>query len=205
MSKNIAFPFLILSLFLIDYEICQDIDLDTMKAIACISVIRKMENKSTDQRLVSGYLLTCFINIDEATARKLLPTSPSGDTYIEQAKIEELTDFSNLQTKYSQNDIMEYSKKLNSVLQKMQESNMGGSMGSPKGGKRDKNSDGESEGGGLLPFFINWILGLLNPNDSFLFLIGFFVLVFFLLRGMRKLFGSKKKNITDKKKTKKMN
>ena len=40
---------------------------------------------------------------------------------------------------------------------------------------------------------INGLMGIFNPNDSFLFLIGFFVLVYFGLKGLKKLCVKKKK------------
>jgi hypothetical protein len=205
MSKNIAFPLLILLLFLFNYDICQSSELDTIKAIGCISVIRKMENKSTDQRLISGYLLSCFINIDESTARQLIPTDPlSSNLNIDKEQIERLTDFNSLQTKYSQSDIMEYSKRLNSAIEKLQDGTFGDGKGSNRRGKKEKGESQQSEGSGFIPFLINSIVALFNPNDSFLLLIGFFVFIYFSLKGLRKLFGNKKKN-TDKKKGKKIN
>ena len=201
MLKNISFHFLIISLFLFNYEICQDIDQDAMKAVACISLIKKMDNKNLDQRLISGYMLSCFINIDDAKVQKLLSNQFSNDINLEKDEIEKLTDFSSFQSKYSQSEIMEFSKRLNSALEKLKnQQNIG--MPPNQGGK-DKSSKKSSEnGGGLLEFMIKGLIGLFNPNDSFLFLIGFFVLVYFGLKGLRKLFVGKK-NINDKKERKK--
>ena len=201
MLYNISFHFLIYFLFLFNYEICQDIDQDTMKAVACISLIKKMDNKKLDQQLISGYMISCFINIDDAKVKKILSNQFSNDIGLEKDEIKKLTDFSSFQSKYSQSEIMDFSKRLNSALEKLKnQQNIG--MPPNQGGK-DKSSKKSSEnGGGLLEFMIKGLIGLFNPNDSFLFLIGFFVLVYFGLKGLRKLFVGKK-NINDKKERKK--
>ena len=202
MLKN----FLILFLFLFKYEICQDFDPDSMKAIACISLLKKMENKNLDQHLISGYMLSCFINIDDTKAQKIISNQFSSGMGLEQDEIDRLTDFSGIQNKYTQDQIMDFSKKLNSVLETLKEQqNMGMGMSPNKGGKSKsskKRSESSESSGGLFQFMINGIIGLFNPNDSFLFLIGFFVLVYFGLKSLRKLFVGKK-NTNDKKEKKK--
>jgi hypothetical protein len=118
-----------------------------------------------------------------------------------------LIDFSGLQSQYSQNDILEYSKKLNSAIEKLQsQQNERGQNGMPsgRGGSKNKGSkeDNSENEAGLIPFMIRGIIGLFNPNDSFLALMIFFVLAYFGLKSLRKLFGNNSKNITIKKKTK---
>ena len=203
MLYKISLHFLIISLFLFNYEICQDIDQDTMKAVACISLIKKMENKNLDQQLISGYMISCFINIDDAKVQKLLSNQFSNDVGLEKDEIKKLTDFSSFQSKYSQSDIMEFSKRLNSALEKLKnQQNIGMT---PNQGTRDQSSKKKNSDnyGGLLAFMINGLMGIFNPNDSFLFLIGFFVLVYFGLKGLKKLCVKKKKNTNDKKEKKK--
>ena len=203
MLYNISFHFLIYFLFLFNYEICQDIDQDTMKAVACISLIKKMDNKKLDQQLISGYMISCFINIDDANVKKILSNQFSNDIGLEKDEIKKLTDFSSFQSKYSQSEIMDFSKRLNSALEKLKDQQ---SMGMPPNqGTNDKSSKKISENdGGLLAFMINGLFGLFNPNDSFLFLIGFFVLVYFGLKGLKKLCVNKKKKINDKKEKRKV-
>ena len=200
MSKKIALSLFISLLFSFNYIICQNLDKDMMKAIACISLLKKMEDKTQDQRLISGYILTCFINIDDATTQKLISNQFSSNLNLEKSEIEKLTDIGQLQTKYSQSEITEYSKQLNNALEKLKNSNMGQNMQSGKGG--DTGSNQNSESTGLIGFMIKGLIGLFNPGDSFLFLIGLFILSYFCLKSLRKLFNAGKKN-TNKKKGKK--
>ena len=200
MSKKIALSLFISLLFSFNYIICQNLDKDMMKAIACISLLKKMEDKAQDQRLISGYILTCFINIDDATTQKLISNQFSSNLNLEKSEIEKLTDIGQLQTKYSQSEITEYSKQLNNALEKLKNSNMGQNMQSGKGG--DTGSNQNSESTGLIGFMIKGLIGLFNPGDSFLFLIGLFVLSYFCLKSLRKLLNAGKKN-TNKKKGKK--
>ena len=200
MSKKIALSLFISLLFSFNYIICQNLDKDMMKAIACISLLKKMEDKAQDQRLISGYILTCFINIDDATTQKLISNQFSSNLNLEKSEIEKLTDIGQLQTKYSQSEITEYSKQLNNALEKLKNSNMGQNMQSGKGG--DTGSNQNSESTGLIGFMIKGLIGLFNPGDSFLFLIGLFILSYFCLKSLRKLLNAGKKN-TNKKKGKK--
>ena len=198
MSKRIPFLLLIISLFLFNYEICQDYDQDTMKAIACISLIKKMGNKITDKNLISGYMLSCFINIDDSAIQNLIANQLSNDINMEQKEMDKLVDFATIQSKYSQNEIIDYSKKLNSALEKLKNVN---EMHMPSGQRRrEKGSNKNTENeGSLLSFIISNIFKLFNPNDSFLVLIGFFVVSYFCLKGLRKLCDEQKHNNNKKK------
>ena len=207
MSKIFSFHLLIILFFLFNYETCQDFsDQDVMKALACISIIKHLDNKNLDQHMVSGYMISCFINIDDSTVQKVLENQLSNDLHIDKSQIDKLTDFSGLQRQYSQNDILEYSKRLNSAIAKLQsQQNERGQNGMPSGKKGSKNkgsNDNSENEAGLIPFMIRGIIGLFNPNDSFLVLLIFFVLAYFGLKSLRKLFGNNSKNITIKKKTK---
>ena len=207
MSKIFSFPLLIILLFLFNFETCQDFsDQDMIKALACISIIKHIDNKNLDQNMISGYMISCFINIDDSTVQKVLENQLSNDLHIDKSQIDKLTDFSGLQRQYSQNDILEYSKRLNSAIAKLQsQQNERGQNGMPSGKKGSKNkgsNDNSENEAGLIPFMIRGIIGLFNPNDSFLVLLIFFVLAYFGLKSMRKLFGNNSKNITIKKKTK---
>jgi hypothetical protein len=208
MSKIFSFHLLIILLFLFNYETCQDFsDQDVMKALACISIIKHLDNKNLDQHMVSGYMISCFINIDDSTVHKVIGNQLTNDLQIDKSQIDKLIDFSGLQSQYSQNDILEYSKKLNSAIEKLQsQQNERGQNGMPsgRGGSKNKGSkeDNSENEAGLIPFMIRGIIGLFNPNDSFLALMIFFVLAYFGLKSLRKLFGNNSKNITIKKKTK---
>ena len=202
MTKKIAFNLLISLLLLFKYEICQDIDQDMMKTIACISLIKKMGTKIEDQRLISSYLLTCFINVDESSIQKLLSDQMSNKLDLDKNEVEKLTDMSKLQTKYSQSEIKDYSLKLNSALEKLKKSELDINDGQIKSGRK-KSSESNKSNAGLIEFIINGFMSILNPRDSFLVLIGFFVLAYFCLKALRKIFSGKKKVETQKKKEKK--
>lgn len=200
MFKNIAFSLLIICLFLFNFSLCQDLDQDAMKAVACISLIKKLDNKNLDQRLISGYMLSCFINIDDTQVTKLISNQFSNGISLEKEEIDKLIDFSSFQSKYSQNDIKQFSERLNSALEKLKNQNMGGDRPSSSKGGKDKSSKKSADSVTLFEFLINGLIGLFNPKDSFLFLIGFFVLVYFGLKGLRKLFVGKNTNNNKKRK-----
>ena len=200
MSKKIALSLLISLIFSFNYAMCQNLDQDMMKAIACISVLKKMGDKVQDQRLVSSYLITCFITIDDQTTQKLISNQFSNNLNLEKKEIDKLTDITQLQTKYSQSDIEEYSKRLNNALEKLKNSNIGQNMQPGNGG--NTGSSKNSENTGLIGFMIKGLMGLFNPGDSFLFLILLFFLSYFCLKSLRKLLNAGKKN-TNKKKGKK--
>ena len=203
MSKNISFPIIVISLFLLNFILSQDVDQDMLKAIACISLIRKMDKKVTDQNILSGYMVTCFSRIDDSLLSKL--TNPlSNDISISEDQVKKLTDFNSFTQEHSSQEMVELSKRLNSALEKLKNTNL-----SPEGikaaqsGKRKSSSNKEEDSeGGFIPFLFNGLRGLFNPNDSFLVLIGLFVMAYFCLKGLRKILGSKKTN-TNKKKGKK--
>jgi len=203
MAINIYFPLLIFISFFSNYVLSQELDEDVMKAVSCISLIKKMGNKNQDQRYISSIMLTCFINIDEKTTQKLMASQYSNNLDIDQSEIDRLTDMSLLQSKYSQNEILDYSKQLNSALEKLKTINEGGRIPTSQEGKsKSSKSKNSGSGAGLIGFLISNILGLLNPNDSFLFLVGIFVMAYFGLKGLRKLLGGNNKK-TNKKKGKK--
>ena len=192
MSKKIVFPLLIIYLFLFNYEICQDFDQDTMKAIACISLIKKIDNQNMDQRLISGYMISCFASIDDSKVQKLIENQMSNDISLDKDEIDKLTDFTSFQSKYSSNEIKDFSIRLNAALEKLKNQGFGGDKASPSQGRKDSSSKKSSENAGLFEFMINNLIDLFNPKDSFLFLVIFFLLVYFGLKGLRKMLGNKK-------------
>ena len=168
-----------------------------MRALGCLTLIRKLDNdKQQDQRMVSALLLSCFVNIKEPQVKKLLASQYSNKMELEKDEIEKLVDMQSLQSKYSQSELIEYSKKLNTALGNLRNMESGG----PQAGKGSKKGDNKdiNTGGGLIGFLISNILALFNPNDSFLFLIGLFLMIYFGLKGVRKFFDKKDKNIKKK-------
>jgi len=200
MWRNL-FP-IILVIFLFNYQACQDFDEDTMKALGCLSLVRKLDNdKQQDQRMVSALLLSCFVNIEESQVKKLLASQYSNKMELSKSEVDKLVDMQSLQSKYSQSELIDYSKKLNSALGNLKNMESGGPQAS-RGSKKGSNKNTDISSGGLIGFLISNIISLFNPNDSFLFLIGLFLMIYFGLKGLRKLLDKKNKN--NKKKGKKV-
>ena len=195
MSKNIPFSLLLISLFLFNYQVCQNLDNDMMKALACISLIKKIDSNNLDQSQLSGIILTCFYNIDDSTVKKLLTSQFSKELNLEKKTIEKLTDFQAFQAKHSESEIMELSKKSNSALEKLRNL-QNGKMPSSDDEERSKESKNKEK-----DVFLSNIMGLFNPNNSFIFFVGYLLLAYFLLKGFRKLLNRKSK--TNKKNVKK--
>ena len=202
--SNISFPIIVISLFLLNFILCQDVDQDMLKAVACISLIRKMDKKITDQNILSGYMVTCFSRIDDSVLNNLVSNQMLNDLHISEDQIKKLTDFDSFTREHTSEEMVDYSKRLNSALEKLKNTNLrpedlrAGQSGKKKGSNKQSDSEG-----GFIPFLFNGLKGLLNPNDSFLVLIGFFVLAYFCLKGLRKILSNKKINTTNKKKGKK--
>ena len=203
MWRNL-FP-IVLVIFLFNYQACQDFDEDTMKALGCLSLIRKLDNdKQQDQRMASALLLSCFVNIEDSQVKKLMSSQFSNKMELSKSEVEKLVDMQSLQSKYSQSELIDYSKKLNTALGNLKNMEQGGPYTS-KGSKKGSNKSTNNSGGGLIGFLINNIISLFNPNDSFLFLIGLFLMIYFCLKGLRKLLDkSNKSNKNNKKKGKKI-
>jgi len=200
MWRNL-FP-IILVIFLFNYQACQDFDEDTMKALGCLSLVRKLDNdKQQDQRMVSALLLSCFVNIEESQVKKLLASQYSNKMELSKSEVDKLVDMQSLQSKYSQSELIDYSKKLNSALGNLKNMESGGPQAA-RGSKKGSNKNTDISSGGLIGFLISNIISLFNPNDSFLFLIGLFLMIYFGLKGLRKLLDKKNKN--NKKKGKKV-
>ena len=203
MSRNL-FPIIVV-IFLFNYQACQDFDEDTMKALGCLSLIRKLDNdKQQDQRMVSAYLLSCFVNIEESQVQKLLASQYSNKMELSKSEVDKLVDMQSLQSKYSQSELIDYSKKLNSALGNLKNMEQGGPQAG-RGSKKGSSKSSSNSNGGLIGFLISNIISLFNPNDSFLFLIGIFIMIYFGLKGLRKLLDkSNKSNKNNKKKGKKI-
>ena len=189
MSKNLIFLFLLISI--IDLVELQEFDKDMMRAVACITLIKKLENKPQDQRELSTYILTCFISIDDATTQKLIQEQASNKLDLTADQISKLTDMYQLQQKYTEDQIMDFSKALNDALEKLQKNAGGGMRNQQSSGFNNNNK--APQGSGLLEKIIGGIIGLFNPNDSLLLLVGFFVVFYLFLRQIRKWFDNSEK------------
>ena len=189
MSKNLIFLFLLISI--IDLAELQEFDKDMMRAVACITLIKKLENKPQDQRELSTYILTCFISIDDATTQKLIQEQASNKLDLTADQISKLTDMYQLQQKYTEDQIMDFSKALNDALEKLQKNAGGGMRNQQSSGFNNNNK--APQGSGLLEKIIGGIIGLFNPNDSLLLLVGFFVVFYLFLRQIRKWFDNSEK------------
>ena len=190
MSKNLIFLFLLISI--IDLAELQEFNKDMMRAVACITLIKKLENKPQDQRELSTYILTCFISIDDATTQKLIQEQASNKLDLTSDQISKLTDMYQLQQKYTEDQIMDFSKALNNALEKLQK-NAGGGMRNQQSSGFNNNNNKTPQGSGLLEKIIGGIIGLFNPNDSLLLLVGFFVVFYLFLRQIRKWFDNSEK------------
>ena len=189
MSKNLIFLFLLISI--IDLAELQEFNKDMMRAVACITLIKKLENKPQDQRELSTYILTCFISIDDATTQKLIQEQASNKLDLTADQISKLTDMYQLQQKYTEDQIMDFSKALNDALEKLQK-NAGGGMRNQKSSGFNNNNKAP-QGSSLFEKIIGGIIGLFNPNDSLLLLVGFFVVFYLFLRQIRKWFDNSEK------------
>ena len=189
MSKNLIFLFLLISI--IDLAELQEFDKDMMRAVACITLIKKLENKPQDQRELSTYILTCFISIDDTTTQKLIQEQASNKLDLTADQISKLTDMYQLQQKYTEDQIMDFSKALNNALEKLQKNAGGGMRNQQSSGFNNNNKT--PQGSGLFEKIIGGIIGLFNPNDSLLLLVGFFVVFYLFLRQIRKWFDNSEK------------
>ena len=197
MSKKISFPIIFISLFLLNFILSQDVDQDMLKAIACISLIRKMDKKVTDQNTLSGYMVTCFSRIDDSTLSNLVSNQMSNELHLSEEQIKKLTDFQSFSQEHTSEEMIDLSKRLNSALEKLKNTNLNpDSIKAGQSGKKKTKSDSE---GGFISFLFNGLKGLINPNDSFLVLIGLFVAAYFCLKGLRKILSGKKTDSNKKK------
>ena len=86
---------------------------------------------------------------------------------------------------------MDFSKSLNDALEKLQKNAGGGMRNQQSSGFNNNNK--APQGSGLLEKIIGGIIGLFNPNDSLLLLVGFFVVFYLFLRQIRKWFDNSEK------------
>jgi hypothetical protein len=194
MSKNIIFLFFLLSI--IEISKLQEIDKDMMRAVACLSLIRKLDNKPSDQRVLSTYILTCFVTIDDSTAQKLIMSQTSNKLDLSQEQIEKLTNIYEVEKKFTEDQIMDYSKALNDALERLKNAGPDGLKAPPKGSSSSNSNKKRESGSGLFGNMITGLLGLFSTNDSLLLLFGLFIGFYLFLRQMRKCCGNNEKNKT---------
>ena len=185
--------FLLILLNLLSFSNTQNLDKSVLKAAGCLTLVKKLKDKPNDQRVATGLLLSCFINIDEETADKLLQNQFYEKMGIEESEVVKLIDFNKLQNKYSQEQLEEYSKALNKALDPLREKGPGDNSG--KGPNMYENEEENSENNESI---VNYIVKLFTSSDSLLLLFGLFVVFYFCLQKMRKWFGKSGKDTNNK-------
>ena len=185
--------FLLILLNLLSISNTQNLDKSVLKAAGCLTLVKKLKDKPNDQRVATGLLLSCFINIDEETADKLLQNQFYEKMGIEESEVVKLIDFNKLQNKYSQEQLEEYSKALNKALDPLREKGPGDNSG--KGPNMYENEEENSENNESI---VNYIIKLFTSSDSLLLLFGLFVVFYFCLQKMRKWFGKSGKDTNNK-------
>ena len=185
--------FLLILLNLLSISNTQNLDKSVLKAAGCLTLVKKLKDKPNDQRVATGLLLSCFINIDEETADKLLQNQFYEKMGIEESEVVKLIDFNKLQNKYSQEQLEEYSKALNKALDPLREKGPGDNSG--KGPNMYENEEENSESNESI---VNYIVKLFTSSDSLLLLFGLFVVFYFCLQKMRKWFGKSGKDTNNK-------
>ena len=185
--------FLLILLNLLSISNTQNLDKSVLKAAGCLTLVKKLKDKPNDQRVATGLLLSCFINIDEETADKLLQNQFYEKMGIEESEVVKLIDFNKLQNKYSQEQLEEYSKALNKALDPLREKGPGDNSG--KGPNMYENEEENSENNESI---VNYIIKLFTSSDSLLLLFGLFVVFYFCLQKMRKWFGKSGKDSNSK-------
>ena len=185
--------FLLILLNLLSISNTQNLDKSVLKAAGCLTLVKKLKDKPNDQRVATGLLLSCFINIDEETADKLLQNQFYEKMGIEESEVVKLIDFNKLQNKYSQEQLEEYSKALNKALDPLREKVPRDNSG--KGPNMYENEEENSENNESI---VNYIIKLFTSSDSLLLLFGLFVVFYFCLQKMRKWFGKGGKDTNNK-------
>ena len=181
MKNIIIFFFLLIILSLINIILSQEHDKNVLRAVACISLIRKLNVDQNDQRLISNYLLTCFSVIDDLTLQKLIMTKDSNKLDLDESTVKKLTDFNSLQDKFTQDQLMDFSKDLNKAFTKLK--NQGNQKsGGNDFGESDYDDDNNKENSGLFGKIIYNLLSLFISGDSLLPLIGLGFFVYLILR-----------------------
>ena len=168
------------------------LDKSVLKAGGCLTLVKKLKNKPDDQRVMTGLLLSCFINVDEETADILLKNQFYEKMGIEDSEVMKLIDFNTIQKKYSQEQIEEYSKALNKALEPLRDNGDGKRKSSQP--IDPENPNYEDDDYGNTGSLINSIINLFTSSDSLLLLFVLFVVFYFCLQKVRKWFGGSDKS-----------
>ena len=181
---NILFFILSLNFFIL--IICQDEEI--VKSVACMSLLNeKYQDKQINQKTYGSEILNCYIIITEVEAKEIVMGLQKGIKILEKEDIDRLTDINGLKN-YTNDEIKEYSKKLNNAIssfQKMQDNY--------NSGKRERQNDDVDDEyykkshpsrGNFLGSIMKGMTGILklanNIGNVILFLIfGYFALILF--------------------------
>ena len=193
MSKKIySFIFILLNLLI--FSSSQKLDKNTLKAAGCLTLVKKLKDKPSDQRVLTGLLLSCFIHVDEETADKLLQNQFYDKMGIEESEVLRLIDFNKIQSKYSQEQIEEFSKTLNTALEPLRDKGQGNRQGQEPDQyyNEDQNSNESNES------IVNYFIKLFTSGDSLFLLFVLFGVFYFCLQKIRKWFGKNDKSSNNK-------
>ena len=176
-------------------------DKDVLKAASCVTLLKKIPNKPQDNKIITYYLLACFINIDEETANKIFEMEHYDNLGIEESQIIKLLDINSIQRQYTQEQINDFSNLLNKALESLK--SVGKSHDREKSdGSYDYDNDQKAdENNGL----INYIIKLFTSSDSLIFLVILFAIFYYILQKMRKCIKKNDKDDNNKKSNKKNN
>ena len=180
-------------------------DKNVLKAGACVTLLQKIPNKPKDNKILTHYLLACFININEETAEQILKVQNYEKLGIEESQVMKLLDVKLLQKKYTPEEINEFSLILNKALEPLRtdgKNNNQEQADSPYGYGYDNEYQTTDENNGSL---INYIIKLFTSSDSLIFLTILFVIFYYCLQKMRQCFRKSDKDDNSKKSSKKNN
>ncbi len=191
MIKNIKSSFFIILIFiLLALSSSQLFDNNVLKAAGCLSLVKKLKNQPTDQRISTAYLLSCFINIDEDTAQTLLKNQYYDNKMgIEESEIIKLIDFNSVQKRLTEDQLAEYSKSLNKALEPLRDngSKSGENHNNDENNPFYSENQNNEEEKDFLESFIKSILKLFTSSDSLLLLFIIFIAFYYCLKKLRKL------------------
>ena len=180
----------------------QFLDKNTLKAAGCVTLLKKIPNKPQDNKIITHYLLACFINIDEETANKILELEHYDKLGIEESQIVKLLDINSIQRQYTPDQINDFSILLNKALAPLKSDGKGHNRKqSDNSEDYDNDYKNTDENNGL----INYIIKLFTSSDSLIFLVILFAIFYYILQKMRKCIKKNDKDDNNKKSNKKNN
>ena len=196
--------FFILSLNFFILIICENEDI--FKSVACMNLLNeKYQDNQINQKTYFSEILYCYIIITEVEAKEIVMGIEQGIKTLEKEDIDRLTDINGLKN-YTNDEIKEYTKKLNNAIssfQKMQENY--------KSGKRERqNDDVDDENykkshpsrGNFLGSIMKGMTGILKLANNIGSVIIFIIFGYFALILFRKYCDNGKRNKENKNKEK---